>query len=207
MAGPLVVCKKNTLTATNSRSDVDHEFALLFTVLDENESWYLDENIDKYCTSPGNKDQLKGDADFQESNKMHGVNGFVFANGDGFKMYQNEKVDWYLLGMGNEVDMHTVHFHGQTFLRKHVGYHREDVYDLFPGVFATVEMIPDSVGVWLLHCHVNDHMVGGMQTLYTVYDKSSKTTTPSSIDPSAADLTARSSFFICLLLAVGVMVI
>ena len=48
---------------------------------------------------------------------MHGVNGFVFANADGFKMYQNEKVDWYLLGMGNEVDMHTVHFHGQTFLR------------------------------------------------------------------------------------------
>ncbi|XP_022788227.1 hephaestin-like protein [Stylophora pistillata] len=199
LVGPLVVCKKNTLTATNSRSDVDHEFALLFTVLDENESWYLDENIDKYCTSPGNKDQLKGDADFQESNKMHGVNGFVFANGDGFKMYQNEKVDWYLLGMGNEVDLHTVHFHGQTFLRKHVGYHREDVYDLFPGVFATVEMIPDSVGVWLLHCHVNDHMVGGMQTLYTVYDKST--------DPSAADLTARSSFIICLLLAVGVMVI
>ena len=54
------------------------------------------------------------------------------------------------------------------FQQKHVGYHREDVYDLFPGVFATVEMIPDSVGVWLLHCHVNDHMVGGMQTLYTV---------------------------------------
>lgn len=108
---------QDTLTATNSRSDVDHEFALLFTVLDENESWYLDENIDTYCKNPGNKDQLKDDEDFQESNKMHGVNGFVFANADGFKMYQNEKVDWYLLGMGNEVDMHTVHFHGQTFLR------------------------------------------------------------------------------------------
>lgn len=108
---------QDTLTAANSRSDVDHEFALLFTVLDENESWYLDENIDTYCKNPGNKDQLKDNEDFQESNKMHGVNGFVFANADGFKMYQNEKVDWYLLGMGNEVDMHTVHFHGQTFLR------------------------------------------------------------------------------------------
>ena len=107
---------QDTLTATNSRSDVDHEFALLFTVLDENESWYLDENIDTYCKNPGNKDQLKDNEDFQESNKMHGVNGFVFANADGFKMYQNEKVDWYLLDMGNEVDMRTVHFHGQTFL-------------------------------------------------------------------------------------------
>jgi len=45
------------------------------------------------------------------------------------------------------------------------------VYDLFPGVFATVEMIPDSVGVWLLHCHVNDHMTGGMEALYTVHGK------------------------------------
>ena len=45
------------------------------------------------------------------------------------------------------------------------------MYDLFPGVFATVEMIPDSVGVWMLHCHVNDHMVGGMETTYTVKGK------------------------------------
>jgi len=45
------------------------------------------------------------------------------------------------------------------------------VYDLFPGVFATVEMIPDSVGVWLLHCHVNDHMTGGMEALYTVHGR------------------------------------
>lgn len=45
------------------------------------------------------------------------------------------------------------------------------MYDLFPGVFATVEMIPDSVGVWLLHCHVNDHMTGGMEALYTVHGK------------------------------------
>ena len=43
------------------------------------------------------------------------------------------------------------------------------MYDLFPGVFATVEMIPDSVGDWMLHCHVNDHMTGGMETVYSVY--------------------------------------
>ena len=107
---------QNTLTASYSRRDVDREFALLFTVSDENESWYLDENIDKYCKNPGNKDTLKADEDFQESNKMHGINGFVFGNLDSLKMYQKENVDWYLLGMGNEVDMHTVHFHGQTFL-------------------------------------------------------------------------------------------
>lgn len=40
--------------------------------------------------------------------------------------------------------------------------------DLFPGVFMTVKMTPDSVGRWLLHCHVNDHMVHGMEALYDV---------------------------------------
>ena len=57
------------------------------------------------------------------------------------------------------------------FPQKHVTNHREDVYDLFPGVFATVEMTPDSVGVWMLHCQVNDHMTEGMETVYTVYGK------------------------------------
>ncbi|KAL9973398.1 hypothetical protein ACROYT_G019854 [Oculina patagonica] len=198
LVGPLVICKKGTLTKSNARQDVDREFALMFTVLDENESWYLDENIDKYCKKPGNKDTLKEDADFQESNKMHVINGYVYGNLEGLRMYASEKVDWYLVGMGNEVDMHTVHFHGQTFIHKSVGYHREDVYDLFPGVFATVEMIPDSVGVWLLHCHVNDHMTGGMETLYTVYDASLKPTKPA----STAGSTVASSFFVGLLLAV-----
>ena len=29
-------------------------------------------------------------------------------------------------------------------------------------------MIPDAVGTWLLHCHVNIHMDGGMNALFTV---------------------------------------
>ena len=26
------------------------------------------------------------------------------------------------------------------------------------------------IGTWLLHCHVNDHMTGGMEGTYTVFD-------------------------------------
>jgi len=107
---------QDTLTETNARKDVDREYALMFTILDENESWYIDENVDKYCRKPGKKDTLKDDEDFKESNKMHGINGFVFGNLRGLEMFQKERVDWYLVGMGNEVDIHTVHFHGQTFL-------------------------------------------------------------------------------------------
>ena len=75
----------------------------------------------------------------------------------------------YVINFG--VDSCSLHFYFLILLQKSVGYHREDVYDLFPGVFATVEMIPDSVGVWLLHCHVNDHMTGGMEAIYKVRGK------------------------------------
>ena len=59
-----------------------------------------------------------------------------------------------------EILLHTnIFFNSLIYEQKHVGYHHEDVCDLFPGVFGTVE----TVGVWLLHCHVNDHIVGGMK--------------------------------------------
>jgi hephaestin len=32
----------------------------------------------------------------------------------------------------------------------------------------TADMVPDDVGTRLFHCHVNDHIVAGMLSLYTV---------------------------------------
>ena len=31
-------------------------------------------------------------------------------------MKRGEKVNWYLFALGTEIDMHNVHFHGQTVL-------------------------------------------------------------------------------------------
>lgn len=55
---------------TGTRTDVDREFVIMFTLVDENQSWYLDENIQEFCTNPASVD--KDDAVFQRSNKMHG---------------------------------------------------------------------------------------------------------------------------------------
>lgn len=43
------------------------EFFLLFTVVDENESWYLKKNVDEFGDDESDPDSLL----FQESNKMH----------------------------------------------------------------------------------------------------------------------------------------
>ncbi|XP_029458209.1 hephaestin-like protein 1 isoform X2 [Rhinatrema bivittatum] len=87
-------------------------------------------------------------------------------------MTEGEKTSWYLLGLGNEADMHTVHFHAQSFLFKAEKEHRADVYDLFPGTFQTIELIAGNPGTWLLHCHVTDHIHAGMETTFTIHRKS-----------------------------------
>ncbi len=49
---------------------------------------------------------------------LSGINGKMYANLHGLNMTENDKTEWYLIGLGNEVDMHTVHFHAQSFIYK-----------------------------------------------------------------------------------------
>lgn len=50
---------------------IDREFYLLFSIFDENDSWYLNKNIEAFTGDPSKVDE--NDADFKESNKMHGM--------------------------------------------------------------------------------------------------------------------------------------
>lgn len=38
----------------------------------------------------------------------------MYANLVGLNMEVGDKVYWYLMGMGNDVDIHTVHWHGHS---------------------------------------------------------------------------------------------
>ncbi len=49
--GPLVVCKKGSLQTNGLPKGYDAQRFLLMGVMDENKSWYLDENMKKYCTA------------------------------------------------------------------------------------------------------------------------------------------------------------
>ncbi|XP_065702341.1 hephaestin [Patagioenas fasciata] len=167
LIGPLKICRRGALRAGGLRRDVEREFALLFLVFDENQSWYLEENVERY-TKGSHKEINLLDDKFVESNKMHAINGRLYSNLPGLTMFQGERVNWYLLGMGQEIDVHTVHFHAETFVYKNGKSYRADVVDLFPGTFEMVEMLVGNPGTWLLHCHVSDHIHAGMETLFTV---------------------------------------
>jgi hypothetical protein len=139
LLGPIIVTAKGKANPDGSPKDVDREFVASFMIFDE----------------MGGK----------PAGQFYAINGFIFGNLPGLTMKQGEKVRWYLLGMGNEIDLHTPHWHGETVTE---GTRNTDVIELLPGSMKTVDMIADNPGTWLFHCHVEDHMEAGMMAVYTV---------------------------------------
>lgn len=164
LVGPIVITGRGMARADGSPRDVDREIVNLFTVFDENVSPYLDQNIAEFAPSANPEDE-----DFQESNLMHAINGYLYGNVPNMTMKTGERVRWHLIGLGTEVDLHTPHWHGNTVISGRAGYgQRTDVVELLPASMKTVTMRPDNPGVWMYHCHVNDHIDAGMMALYTV---------------------------------------
>jgi len=161
LMGPIIVTRKGMSGPTGRPKDVDREFVQLYMIVDENQSPYLDYNSRTYLPTgtPASMD------DFAEGNLKHSINGFIYGNLPQPTMHLNERVRWYMLALGNEADIHTPHWHGNTVIENG---HREDVISLFPAIFKQVDMIPDDGGIWLYHCHVSDHMMAGMMAQYTV---------------------------------------
>lgn len=165
LVGPLIVTRRGAANPDGSPKDIDREFVTIFTVFDENASHYLEQNITRFTGRPDRVRLRLEDPEFQESNLMHAVNGYVYGNLPGLTMKSGERVRWYLISMGTEVDLHTPHWHGQTVLMAGM---RMDMVELLPGSMKTMDMTPDSPGTWLYHCHVNDHITAGMMALFTV---------------------------------------
>jgi len=166
LIGPIIVTQKGMARADGSPNNVDREFITMFTVLDENASLYLDANIEMFTSHPNTVNP--DDDGFFESNLMHSINGYVFGNLplETFTMHKGERVRWYVMAQGTEVDLHTPHWHGNTVLIDHGM--RTDVAELLPMSMHVADMVPDAVGIWFYHCHVNDHITAGMLARYEV---------------------------------------
>jgi FtsP/CotA-like multicopper oxidase with cupredoxin domain len=164
LIGPMVITRAGMAKADGSPIDVDREVFNMFEVADENQSLYLKRNIREHAGDPASVDP--DDDDFHESNLMHSINGYVYGTGPKLVLNTGQRVRWYLLGMGTEVDLHTPHWHGNT-LTTSMGM-RMDMADLLPGSMLVMNMIPDNPGTWLYHCHVNDHILAGMMMTYDV---------------------------------------
>jgi len=143
LLGAIIVTRRGSARPDGSPRDVSREFVTAFVIFDK--------------------------LDGEEPGLMHSINGFIFGNLRGLVMHRGEIVRWHLLGMGNEVDLHTPHWHGKTVM---VGApavaRRTDVVELLPATMITADMNADNVGEWMFHCHVADHINAGMLTSYQI---------------------------------------
>lgn len=145
LLGPIIITARGKANPDGTPKDVDHEFVTCFMIFDQ---------------MGGKPDGL-----------FYAINGFIFGNLPGLTMKQGDKVRWYLLAMGNEIDLHTPHWHGETVSD---GRDTTDVVELLPGSMKTVDMVADNPGSWMFHCHVEDHMEAGMMAVYTIYSPSTR---------------------------------
>lgn len=104
--GVILICKKGILDESLICIDVDKEFVLFFVVMDENKSWFFDENIKCFCIDFDGVMIKKVDGGFVKSNKMYGINGWVFGNLEGLDMCFGDKISWYLYGIGIDIDVY-----------------------------------------------------------------------------------------------------
>eukprot|EP00808_Paulinella_micropora_P000923 g76860.t1 len=168
LVGAIVITRRGTEVSSSGKPlDVDREFVLFFSVTDESASEnYLEHNVQTYLPSHQVSDLLDEanplHATFEEANLRHAVNFRMFDDlAAELTMNVGERVRFYIMSLGTEVDMHTIHWHGMTGVSSH---HRKDVLELMPGSFSSIDMTPDVPGIWPLHCHVNDHLAAGMLT-------------------------------------------
>jgi manganese oxidase len=160
LVGPILVTARGQGRADLSPKDVDREFIVDFAIFDETSSRFTEKNIGP---PPG----MLRDTNprLRERNLLYSINGYVEGNLPLLTMKRGERVRWYLLSNNNEEDVHDPHWHGQTVLSYRM---RADTVYLDPLAMIVADMVPLQVGTWLFHCHVNEHLTGGMVALFQV---------------------------------------
>jgi manganese oxidase len=128
----------------------------------------MDMDLERYKTIPGTFDDagVFTDGEFKGGHGyMHVINGRAYPEWiPPFTAKVGQKVRWGIVSIGSE--FHTFHVHGHRWIGAD-GVLTDNV-NLGPGTFTTFEWIEDNPGEWLFHCHVPDHMEGGMMGHYNV---------------------------------------
>ncbi|XP_038631853.1 coagulation factor VIII [Scyliorhinus canicula] len=185
LIGPLLICAKDMLDTNARMVKIDKVKYLFFSIFDENKSWYINDNIEKYCEDPSRVNPI--DPEFYDSNLMHSINGFVYENVPKLKFCMEEVIYWHVI-VGAQDNFLSIYFHGQTF--KYDGVY-EDVLTLFPFSSETIHMEMDNIGLWLVEPLNYQYQIQGMRAKFRVrncdYDEEMVEDFLQEIDPDEAN--------------------
>lgn len=92
------------------------------------------------------------------------INGRSFlSNTPTFHAKVGERVRWRVGAFGRENHIFHIHGHRWPMRGKFT-----DTHLIGPGTTATFDYVEDAPGKWLYHCHLTEHMMGGMAGFYEV---------------------------------------
>jgi manganese oxidase len=178
LIGAILVTRRGMALPDGRPKDVDREFVALYMTFDENQSWFIDENIRRHTDDPAGVQKDENSSmdvggrynfvlatGFTGANVRYTINGRQYGDLPMMTMKVGERVRWYLITVGYAFNFHTAHWHGNVVMQAG---ERTDVVSMGPAQTITVDMVPDDPGIWLFHCHVSDHMEAGMITKYKV---------------------------------------
>ncbi|HJR16802.1 MAG TPA: multicopper oxidase domain-containing protein [Gemmatimonadales bacterium] len=167
LIGPLIVTARGKARPDGSPTDVDREIVMAFAEMDENLSWYIDDNIKSYALQPAKVRKVRGPSfidPFGVTNLKATMNGFIYGNGPSPAMNVGDRVRWYIMSTTN-FELHAPHWHGNVVTAQHM---RTDVLNLGTMGMIVADMTADNPGNWLFHCHIEPHMTAGMAARFTV---------------------------------------
>ncbi len=176
LMGPMIITAKGRAGENLVPDDVDREFVIAFMSMEEAMSWYIEENVANYMGKPEEITYTRGEfGQFFIVTPRGGplgitivpresLNGFSYANMPMPTMRTGERVRWYIMA-GTNFEVHAPHWHGNTLT---AGDMRLDVMELTTMGMQVADMVPDAEGIWMFHCHVSNHFIGGMSARYQV---------------------------------------
>ncbi len=181
LLGPMIIAKRGVMRSSGRPTDVDREIIMAFYIGQEGRSWFADRNMPFRAQLATQGPQALGSLTRPGGAAPYwfkpSINGFTHSNLPlgSLTMRKGERVRWYVFASTNDNDFHSPHWHGNTVL---IHGRREDVTTLLPMEMMIADMVPDNVGTWLFHCHVADHLLGGMSVRYRVVGTREPPTVP-----------------------------
>jgi len=94
-------------------------------------------------------------------------NGYSYLNNTPtFTAKVGDTIRWHIGALGQE--FHAFHLHGHRWSSNG---QFVDVVQIGPSNATSFDFVADNPGKWLYHCHVTDHMMGGMMGMYIITEK------------------------------------
>uniref|UniRef100_A0A4W3GTN1 F5/8 type C domain-containing protein n=1 Tax=Callorhinchus milii TaxID=7868 RepID=A0A4W3GTN1_CALMI len=105
LIGAILICKHGTLNSLGKQVN-QQEFVLLFSVIDESKSWYLETDRIKYKI-PGPR---------KSKRLMYSINGYINSSLPGQCHHLHRDVSWHLIAMGSVPNLFSIYFSGNGLL-------------------------------------------------------------------------------------------